>query len=97
MTRWSATDKRKGMRRIASWPLCLVVILLFGGIVHAQSRLSIRAASATPVDGWQKMQVEHSDRFVWVAPTAAITESDIEKAQPDVRADGDTLSSQMPV
>ena len=79
------------MRRIASWPLCLVVILLFGGIVHAQSRLSIRAASATPVDGWQKMQVEHSDRFVWVAPTAAITESDIEKAQPDVRADGDTV------
>ena len=85
------------MHRIASWALCLVFIVLLGGIVHAQSRLSIRAASATPVDGWQRMQVEHSDRFVWVAPTAAITESDIEKAQPDVRADGDTLSSQMPV
>jgi preprotein translocase subunit SecD len=36
------------------------------------------------------MQVEHcqSRCVVWVAPTLAITESDIEKAQPELRADG---------
>jgi hypothetical protein len=32
------------------------------------------------------MQVEHSDRVVWVAPTAAVTASDIEKAQPQINS-----------
>jgi preprotein translocase subunit SecD len=69
---------------------CLFVILFAGISLHAQSRLSIRAASVEPVNGWQKMQLEHCqsrcDR--WLAPTPVITESDIEKAQPEVRADG---------
>jgi preprotein translocase subunit SecD len=33
------------------------------------------------------MQVEHSSRFVWVSPTAAITANDIEEAKPVVRPD----------
>ena len=37
------------------------------------------------------MQVEHSDRVVWVSPTAAVVASDIEQALPEVRADGDTV------
>jgi preprotein translocase subunit SecD len=77
------------MRRMVSWTACSIVFL-FAGIVQAQAQLSIRAASAEPVEGWQRMQVEHSDRFVWVSPTAAVTASDIEKAQPEVNSNGDT-------
>ncbi len=78
------------MRRKAIWTACLILTVLVGAIpAHAQ--FSIRAASATPVEGWQRMQVGHSDRIVWVSPTAAITASDIEKAQPEVRADGYTV------
>ncbi len=76
------------MHRMASWA-CLVVIM-FAGIVQAQTQFSIRAASAEPIEGWQRMQVEHSDRVVWVAPTAAVTASDIEKAQPETTPDGNT-------
>ena len=68
----------------ASWTCCLVVVLL-AGILQAQSRLSIRAASREPVEG---MQVEHSDDVIRVSPTAALTASDIEQAQPEIRADG---------
>ncbi len=71
----------------ASWTCCLVVVLL-AGILQAQSRLSIRAASREPVEGWQRMQVEHSDGVIWVSPTTALTASDIEQAQPEIRADG---------
>ena len=71
----------------SSWTCCLVVVLL-AGILQAQSRLSIRAASREPVEGWQRMQVEHSDGVIWVSPTAALTASDIEQAQPEIRADG---------
>jgi preprotein translocase subunit SecD len=69
---------------------CLVLILLASAL-HAQGEFSIRAASATPVDGWQRMQVECSDRVVWVSPTAGLTATDIEKGHPEVRADGDTV------
>ena len=75
------------MPRMASLITCMVVILSVG-IVPAQAQLSIRAASAEPVEGWQRMQVEHSNRVIWVTPTAAITASDIEQAQPKIRADG---------
>ena len=34
------------------------------------------------------MQVEHSNSVVWVSPTAALTASDIEKAEPEIRSDG---------
>jgi len=78
------------MHRMVTWTACLVVFLC-AGLVQAQAQLSIRAASPEPVEGWQRLQVEHSDRVVWVSPTAALTGSDIEQAQPEVRADGDTV------
>src|SRR5438093_11524146 len=56
---------------------------------RAQSRLSLRAASVEPVDGWQTMRVEHCQGercTVWVSPTAALTENAIENAQPEIRA-----------
>lgn len=75
------------MYRIINRVGCAVLLLL-PGILHAQSRLSLQAASATPVAGWQRMQVEHDDRVVWVSPIAAITASDIQQAHPEVRRDG---------
>jgi preprotein translocase subunit SecD/SecD/SecF fusion protein len=66
-------------------------VILFATTIQAQAQFSIRAASAEPVDGWQKMQVEHSDRAIWVSPEAAIVASDIEKAQPEINpVDGAT-------
>src|SRR5436189_5146915 len=76
------------MRRIDARSICSVMFL-FVGVVHAQSRLSIRAASTEPVDGWQTMRVEHCQGercTVWISPTAALTENDIESAQPEIRA-----------
>src|SRR2546430_13526575 len=72
------------MRR---WIPCIVV-LLCGGIGPVRGQYSYRAASAEPVEGWQRMQVEHSNGVVWVSPTGAVIASDIEKAQPEIRADG---------
>jgi len=68
---------------------CFGVLLLSVDVAQAQSRLSIRAASVQPVDGWQQMQAEHCQTgcVLWVAPTAALTESDIEQAEPEVRDD----------
>jgi len=68
---------------------CFVVLLLFTA-AQAQAQFSLRAASASPVEGWQRMQVEHSPRLVWVAPTPSVTASDIEKAQPEITPDGRT-------
>src|SRR5205809_6252332 len=68
---------------------CLFVILFAGISLQAQSRLSLRAASVEPVDGWQAMRVEHCQGercTVWVSPTTALTENDIENAQPEIRA-----------
>jgi preprotein translocase subunit SecD len=70
------------MGRRASWKAALPVIL-FATVMQAQAQFSIRAASTEPVDGWQRMQVEHSNRVVWVSPIAAVTASDIAKVQPD--------------
>jgi preprotein translocase subunit SecD len=75
------------MRRIAIWTTLCVVCLL-AGTAQAQNQFSIRAASSEPVDGWQWMYVQHSDRVVWVSPVAALVASDIEKAEPDIRDDG---------
>ena len=75
---------------MAKWATCLVVIL-FASVVQAQAQFSIRAASAQPVEGWRRMQVEHSNRVVWVAPTAAVVASDIENAHQEVNpVDGAT-------
>jgi preprotein translocase subunit SecD len=72
---------------MTSWTACFIV-LLFAAIPQAQGQFSIRAASAEPVEGWQRMQLEHSERTIWVAPTATVVSSDIENAQPEARADG---------
>jgi preprotein translocase subunit SecD len=77
------------MPRRATWIACLVEIL-FASAMQAQSQFSIRAASAQTVKGWQRMQVEHSYRAVWVSPTPAVTAGDIEKAQPETAPDGRT-------
>jgi len=69
---------------------CLVV-LLFAGVLQAQAQLSISAASSEPVQGWQRMQFEGSNRAVWVAPTPAIVRTDIEKAEPQKTPDGRTM------
>jgi preprotein translocase subunit SecD len=67
------------MRSLLNWLNCMI-LLLSASVLQAQSQLSIHAASAAPVEGWQRMQVEHSDRVVWVSPTAAISAGDIEQA-----------------
>ena len=81
------------MPRTSAWIVSLVV-MLFASVTPAQAQFSIRAASLEPVEGWEKMQVEHcqgSRCTVWVSPTAAIVAGDIEKAQPDhTRAEGPT-------
>jgi preprotein translocase subunit SecD len=77
------------MHQTVRWKAWLFVIL-FTGISFGQAqspRLSLRAASVEPVDGWQTMRVEHCQGercTMWVSPTAAVTESDIEQGQPEV-------------
>lgn len=78
------------MHRMVTWTACSIV-LLFVGVAPIQAQFSMRAASAQPVEGWQRMQVEHSETMVWVSPAAAVVASDIEKAQPEVRDDGDRV------
>src|ERR1051325_12219510 len=76
--------------RMAGWLACLAVILS-ASATQAQAQFSIRAASVEPVDGWQRMQVEHcqSRCFLWVSPTATIIASDIEKERPEFSPNGD--------
>ena len=78
------------MYRLATSTACCLAFL-FAGVMQTEPGFSIRAASAQPVDGWQQMKVEHSERTIWVAPTAAIVGSDIEKAQPEIRNDGNRV------
>lgn len=76
-----------------AWASLFVILLVRFSLQAQPPRLSLRAASVQPVDGWQTMQVEHCQGercIVWVSPTAAITESDIEKAQPEVSPNGDS-------
>ncbi len=64
-----------------------LALILFTGTLQTRAQFSIRAASTEPVDGWKQMRVEHCQGercTVWVSPTAALTESDIEQAQPEV-------------
>jgi preprotein translocase subunit SecD len=66
-----------------------VFLMMLAGTLLAQtSQLSIRAASDELVQGWQRMQVENSDRVVWVSPTPALTGSDIESAKPETTPEG---------
>jgi preprotein translocase subunit SecD len=73
------------MPRTLAWIVSLVVILI-ASAAQAHAQFSIRAASIEPVEGWEKKQVEHcqgSRCVLWVSPMAAVTASDIERAQPD--------------
>ena len=72
------------MRRLDFRSIWLPLILLIGG-VEAQAQFSIRAASAEPIEGWQRMQFENGGRAIWVSPTAAISAEDIERAQPETQ------------
>ena len=58
--------------------------------MQAQAQFSIRAASTTPVEGWQQMQVEHTNRMIWVSPIEAVTFRDIKKAEPNTSKTGDS-------
>jgi len=67
----------------------LVFLIMFAGTLLAQtSQLSIRAASDEPVQGWQRMQVENSERVIWVSPTSVLTGRDIESAKPETTPEG---------
>jgi preprotein translocase subunit SecD len=63
-----------------------IAIVLGSGILYAQGQFSIRAASADPVAGWQKM--ESGNTSVWVSPIPALTSADIERAVPNRGPDG---------
>jgi preprotein translocase subunit SecD len=65
------------MRSLLNLMACMILHLSPSAL---QAQLSIHAASAAPVESWQRMQVEHSDRVIWISPTAAISASDIEQA-----------------
>jgi preprotein translocase subunit SecD len=81
---------RASVHRLTSSAVFLAVAL-FATAAQAHAQFSIRAASATPVDGWERMQVERSDRVIWVSPIEAVTAIDIAKAQPDhTSAEGQT-------
>lgn len=66
---------------------CAVVILL-GAALHGLAQVTIRAAAADPVPGWERMQSAEGDRIVWVAPTPGLTSADIQRAQPMIDPDG---------
>jgi preprotein translocase subunit SecD len=67
------------MYRILALTAC-VIIILFGGVLQAQTQLTMNAAAEDPVPAWQKMEIE--GRSVWVNPTPAITSADIQGAEP---------------
>ena len=73
------------MYRSVTFTAC-VAIILSAGVLHAQGQFSIRAASADPVEGWEKMESEGSG--VWVNPSPALTSADIERAVPNRGPEG---------
>src|SRR5690348_14586471 len=74
------------MPRTSAW-IASLVFILFASATQAHAQFSIRAASAKPVEGWQRMQVGDSGQLIWVSPTAAIVASDIESARPEMNPD----------
>lgn len=65
----------------------LIALFLAGVFMQAQGALDIRAASATPVAGWQQMSVPGGDN-VWVSPITALTAADIARAESRTQPDG---------
>jgi preprotein translocase subunit SecD len=58
----------------------VAVSALLTGVLQAQVRFTINAASDDPVAGWQKMDID--GRSVWVNPAPALTSADIQGAEP---------------
>jgi len=67
------------------WMTAAIVAILLTGMAQAP-QFSIRAASAEPVDGWNRMELD--GRAVWVSPTVSLTSADIAKAEPITTPDG---------
>ena len=67
------------------WMTAAIVAILLTGMAQAP-QFSIRAASAEPVDGWNRMELD--GRAVWVSPTVSLTSADIAKAEPATMPDG---------
>jgi preprotein translocase subunit SecD len=56
-----------------------LIALLLGGLLQTPAQLSFRAASAEPVTGWTRMELDN--QAVWVSPTASLTSADIARAE----------------
>jgi len=67
------------------WMTAAIVAILLAGMAQTP-QFSIRAASAEPVDGWNRMELD--GRAVWVSPTVSLTSADIAKAEPITTPDG---------
>ena len=67
------------MYRILS-VVIVAAVIVFGGVLQAQSQFTMNAASDNAVPGWQKMEIE--GRSVWVNPTPTLTAADIQGAEP---------------
>lgn len=65
-----------------------VLAMLLGTAIQAQAQLSIQPAATDPVAGWQRMESSDGAQTIWVAPTPALTASDIEAAQSETDTDG---------
>jgi len=60
--------------------LIVISLALVGGVLQAQARFTMNAASDDAVPGWQKMEIE--GRSIWVNPAPALTSADIQGAEP---------------
>src|SRR5262245_58535796 len=67
------------------WMTAVIVAILLAGMAQTP-QLSIRAASAEPVEGWNRMELD--GRAVWVSSTVSLTSADIAKAEPITMPDG---------
>jgi preprotein translocase subunit SecD len=68
--------------------MLFVVLILFCGVLQAQTQFTIRAASDQAVPGWDQM--EYDNHAVWVSPTISLTSADILRAEPTRGSDGRT-------
>ena len=65
-----------------------VICFLLTGAIRGQSAFAIRAASTSPVSGWQQIASPDRDRVLWIAPTNDLTSVDIEHAESVTGSDG---------
>ena len=67
-----------------------IAVGLFLFLLQGQAQVAIRAASADPVEGWERMQFSEGSRSVWVARTTSLVATDIERARSYTMPDGRT-------